>query len=105
MAIIATELIETKRDERGRRITPRAEREAVVRSYEQSGLTQKAFAQRERIIDTQKSGVGVVQPRDANATLSVQEFAQTRLHLFAHCISERTYLVHFVTTPCSHRDR
>jgi transposase-like protein len=49
MAIIATELIETKRDERGRRITPRAEREAVVRSYEQSGLTQKAFAQRERI--------------------------------------------------------
>ena len=49
MAIIATELIEAKRDERGRKITPRAEREALVRAYESSGLTQKAFAERERI--------------------------------------------------------
>ena len=49
MATIATELIEPKRDEQGRKITPRAEREALVRSYEESGLTQKAFAQRERI--------------------------------------------------------
>lgn len=49
MATIATELIESKRDERGRRITPRAEREAMVRAYEASGLTQKAFAERERI--------------------------------------------------------
>lgn len=49
MATIATELIEAKRDERGRKITPRAEREALVRAYESSGLTQKAFAERERI--------------------------------------------------------
>ena len=49
MATIATELIETKRDERGRKITPRAEREALVGAYESSGLTQKAFAERERI--------------------------------------------------------
>lgn len=49
MATIATELIEAKRDERGRRITPRAEREALVRAYQSSGLTQKAFAARERI--------------------------------------------------------
>lgn len=48
MATIATELIEPKRDEQGRKITPRAEREALVRSYEASGLTQKAL-QRERI--------------------------------------------------------
>ena len=49
MRIIPTELVESKRDERGRRITPAAEREAVVRAYEQSGLTQKAFARREGI--------------------------------------------------------
>lgn len=49
MATIATELIEAKRDERGRRITPEAEREALVRAYEESGLTQKAFAKREGV--------------------------------------------------------
>lgn len=49
MGTIATELIEAKRDERGRKITPRAEREALVRTYQASGLTQKAFAARERI--------------------------------------------------------
>ena len=36
MAIIATELIETKRDERGRRITRAAERETLVQAYEAS---------------------------------------------------------------------
>lgn len=49
MAIIATELIRTKQDERGRRITPAAEREELVRAYRESGLTQKAFADREGI--------------------------------------------------------
>ena len=49
MRVITTELVDSKRDERGRRITPVAEREAVVRAYEQSGLTQKAFARREGI--------------------------------------------------------
>jgi len=49
MRITTTELVEAKRDERGRRITPAAEREAVVRAYEESGLTQKAFARREGI--------------------------------------------------------
>ncbi len=49
MAIIATELIETKRDERGRRITPPSEREALVRAYAESGLTQKAFAKQEGV--------------------------------------------------------
>jgi transposase-like protein len=49
MAIIATELIETKRDERGRRITRAAERETLVRAYEASGLTQKAFAKQEGV--------------------------------------------------------
>jgi transposase-like protein len=49
MVTIDTELIEKKRDERGRKITPRGEREALVRAYQQSGLTQKAFAQREGI--------------------------------------------------------
>ena len=49
MRVITTELLESKRDERGRRITPALEREAMVRAYEQSGLTQKAFARREGI--------------------------------------------------------
>ena len=49
MRVITTELLESKRDERGRRITPASEREAVVRAYEASGLTQKAFARREGI--------------------------------------------------------
>ena len=47
MATIATELLEAKRDERRRRITPVAEREALVREYPESGLTQKAFAKKE----------------------------------------------------------
>lgn len=49
MRVIATELVEAKRDEKGRRITPAPEREAVVRAYEESGLTQRAFARREGI--------------------------------------------------------
>lgn len=49
MGRIATKLVEVKRDERGRRITPVREREALVRAYEQSGLTQKAFAKREGV--------------------------------------------------------
>jgi transposase-like protein len=49
MVTIETELIETKKDGRGRRITTKAEREAMVRSYWQSGLTQRAFAEREGI--------------------------------------------------------
>jgi hypothetical protein len=36
MGTIATELLEAKRDERGRRITAAAEREALVRAYEES---------------------------------------------------------------------
>jgi len=49
MGTIATELLEAKRDERGRRITPAAEREALVRAYAESGLTQKAFAKKEGV--------------------------------------------------------
>ena len=49
MATIATELLEAKRDERRRRITPAAEREARVRAYPESGLTQRAFAKEEGV--------------------------------------------------------
>ena len=49
MVTIETELIETRKDERGRRITTKAERETIVRAYWESGLTQRAFAQREGI--------------------------------------------------------
>jgi hypothetical protein len=49
MATIATELPEAKRDERGRRIAPAAEREALLRAYPESGPTQKAFAKKQGI--------------------------------------------------------
>ena len=46
--MITAELVqdETKRDTKGRRITPKARREDLVNEYEQSGLTQAAFARR-----------------------------------------------------------
>lgn len=49
MMSITTELIDTgaKRDGRGRRIATAEEKEAMVAQYRESGLTQKAFAQRE----------------------------------------------------------
>jgi transposase-like protein len=79
MATIATELIESKRDERGRKITPRAEREAVVRAYETSGLTQKAFAERERInYTTFVSWVQECRRRDAPAKVGFAELALAR---------------------------
>lgn len=49
MATITTELIEQKRDERGRKITSQEEREALLEAYGKSGLTQKAFARREGV--------------------------------------------------------
>jgi transposase-like protein len=51
MATITTELIDTgaKRDGRGRRIATPAERVALVAAYRRSGLTQRAFAEREGI--------------------------------------------------------
>lgn len=85
MATITTELIEQKRDERGRKITSKAERAALVAAYAQSGLTQKAFAKREgikfctftswlqrrrKVAPTIKSSCGV---RFAEVTLSGQE--------------------------------
>lgn len=49
MDTITTELVETgeKRDARGRRIAVRRHREAIIAAYERSGLTQRAFAERE----------------------------------------------------------
>ena len=51
METIAAELVDmgAKRDGRGRRLAVRREREAVIAAYEQSGMTQREFAQREGI--------------------------------------------------------
>ena len=49
MATIETELIDPKRDERGRQIRSVAERRALLEAYNASGLTQRAFAEREGI--------------------------------------------------------
>ena len=51
MEAIATEVVETgeKRDAGGRRLAARRHREAMIAAYRRSGLTQRAFAQREGI--------------------------------------------------------
>lgn len=51
MASTTTELIEsgTKVDGRGRRIVTAKEREELMAAYQSSGMTQRAFAQREGI--------------------------------------------------------
>src|SRR2546421_2972874 len=51
MEAITTEVLDekSKRDTRGRKIIEGARREELLASYEQSGLTQKAFSRREGI--------------------------------------------------------
>lgn len=51
MESIETEILEdpSKRDSRGRRIVKMDERDRLIREYESSGLTQKAFCRREGI--------------------------------------------------------
>jgi hypothetical protein len=51
MEAITTEVVETgeKRDAGGRRLAVRRHREAMIAAYRRSGLTQRAFAQREGI--------------------------------------------------------
>jgi hypothetical protein len=51
METITTEVVDTgrKRDTQGRRIVTVAERTALMLAYQQSGLTQRVFAQREGI--------------------------------------------------------
>lgn len=51
MESIETEVMEdpSKRDSRGRRIMKAQERDRLIREYESSGLTQKAFCRREGI--------------------------------------------------------
>jgi transposase-like protein len=49
MTTITTELEETKRDAKGRRKTPVAEREEMVAGYRASGLTMEQYARQEGI--------------------------------------------------------
>ena len=51
MEAITTEVLDdkSKRDARGRKIIEEARRDELLASYEQSGLTQKAFSSREGI--------------------------------------------------------
>ena len=51
MDTITTEVVDTgrKRDTRGRKIVTETERAALIAAYQQSGQTQRAFAQREGI--------------------------------------------------------
>ena len=47
--LASTEVVESgqRRDTRGRRIIPPEEQAALIAEYEKSGLTQRAFAERE----------------------------------------------------------
>jgi transposase-like protein len=74
MGTIATELIEGKRDERGRQIRPANEREAAVRAYRESGLTQKAFAAREGV--KYSTFVSWVQEQKRSKVRSEPQFAE-----------------------------
>jgi hypothetical protein len=51
MKTITTELIDTgeKKDARGRKLVSEQEREALLKAYRESGLTQRAFSQKEGI--------------------------------------------------------
>jgi transposase-like protein len=51
MRSINTEVVDSgpKRDSRGRRVSDRSRRAELLASYDRSGLTQKAFAQREGV--------------------------------------------------------
>lgn len=49
MGTISTELLDQKRDARGRHMRTRQERESLLKVYEESGLPQLAFAKREGI--------------------------------------------------------
>ena len=51
MEALTTEVVETgeKRDGRGRRLAVGRHREAMIAAYQRSGLTQRAFAEREGI--------------------------------------------------------
>ena len=51
MGATITEWVDTgeKRDERGRRMVPAKERALLIEAYGKSGLTQRAFAEREGI--------------------------------------------------------
>lgn len=49
MTTITAEVVEAKRDRRGRRITPAERRRELVAGYRASGLTMEQFARREGI--------------------------------------------------------
>lgn len=51
MRSISTEVVDSgpKRDSRGRRVSDRSRRTELLAAYDRSGLTQKAFAQREGV--------------------------------------------------------
>jgi transposase-like protein len=58
MGAITTEVVDTgeRRDGRGRRVIPRAQRVALIEAYRSSGMSMAAFARRERINYTTFAG-------------------------------------------------
>ncbi len=58
MKTITAEMVDTgeKRDGRGRRVLPRAQRLALIEAFRASGMSMAAFARRERINYTTFAG-------------------------------------------------
>jgi len=80
MGAITTEVVESgeKRDRRGRRMTPLERREAIVREYRASGLTQAAFARREGLNYSTFAGWVLKSAKPASVKSPIR-FAQLRL--------------------------
>ena len=84
---------ETKRDTKGRRITPKERREELLNEYEQSGLTQAAFARRAGVnhptfaswVQGRRERAAVpLRPRDPIRTQQQVQFAEVNLPHPAH---------------------
>ena len=82
MGAIVAEVVDVgeKRDSRGRRVFPSAERRKLVGAFRASGMTLAEFARREGInYSTMAGWVHRDHPKCAGATKRVIEFAQVQL--------------------------
>ena len=80
MKLITTEVVDTgeKKDGQGRRLIKAEERAALIAEYERSGLTQKAFAQREGIKFSTFTA-WLLRYRQQGATAGKPAFTEVRL--------------------------
>lgn len=86
MGAIVAEVVDVgeKRDSRGRRVFPSAERRKLIGAYRASGMTMAEFARREGIkYSTMAGWVQRDHPKCAGSTKRAIEFAQLQLPMAA----------------------